>query len=123
MSETLRQIGEPAFEGMLALAAALSAVAFRRRTRMFTPAGFIMLALGLTLDLMVPRGPGSPDCAQYLRAAALVLLWFGVIRLGVESIEFVMRRRRTVASSPKRRRRSSVDTSRCSSRRAISAPR
>jgi small-conductance mechanosensitive channel/CRP-like cAMP-binding protein len=99
MGEMLRQIGEPAFEGMLALAAALSAVAFRRRTRMFTPAGFIMLALGLTLDLMVPRGPGSPDWALYLRAAALVLLWFGVIRLGVESIEFVMRRRRTHVST------------------------
>jgi small-conductance mechanosensitive channel/CRP-like cAMP-binding protein len=97
--EILRQIGAPALEGMLALAAALSAVAFRRRTRMFTPAGFIMLALGLTLNLMVPRGPGSPDWVLYLRAAAIVLLWFGVIRLGVESIEFVIRRRREHVST------------------------
>jgi len=99
MGEMLRQIGEPAFEGMLALAAALSAVAYRRRTRMFTPAGFIMLALGLTVDLMVPRGPGSPDWALYPRAAAIVLLWFGVIRVGVESIEFVIRRRRVHVST------------------------
>ena len=99
MGETLRQIAEPAIEGMLALAAALSAIAFRRRTRMFTPAGFIMLALGLTLDLMVPHGPRSPEWARYLRAAAIVLLWFGVVRLGVESIEFLIRRRRVHVST------------------------
>ncbi len=98
-AETLREIAEPAIEGMLALAAALSAIAFRRRTRMFTPAGFIMLAFGLTLDLMVPHGPSSPEWARYVRAAAIVLLWFGVVRLGVESVEFLIRRRRVHVST------------------------
>jgi Mechanosensitive ion channel len=71
MGEMLRQIGLPVIEGMLALAAALSAVAFRRRTRMFTPAGFIMLALGLMLDLMAPHGMRAPEWTRYLRALAV----------------------------------------------------
>jgi small-conductance mechanosensitive channel len=99
MGEMLRQIGLPAIEGMLALAAALSAVAFRRRTRMFTPAGFIMLALGLMLDLMAPHGIRAPEWTKYLRALAVVLLWFGIIRLGVESVEAWIQRRRAHVST------------------------
>jgi hypothetical protein len=99
MGEMLREIGLPAIEGMLALTAALSAVAFRRRTRMFTPAGFIMLALGLMLDLLAPYGMRAPEWTRYLRALAVVLLWFGIIRLGVESVEAWIQRRRAHVST------------------------
>jgi small-conductance mechanosensitive channel/CRP-like cAMP-binding protein len=99
MGEMLRQIGLPAIEGTFALAAALSAVAFRRRTRMFTPAGFIMLALGLMFDLMAPHGIHAPEWTRYLRALAVVLLWFGIIRLGVESVEAWIQRRRAHVST------------------------
>jgi small-conductance mechanosensitive channel/CRP-like cAMP-binding protein len=74
-------------EGILAMAAALAAVAFRRRTRWFTPAGFIMLALGLILDLMSPHGAEVPLWAPYTRALGIALIWCAVIRLAVESIE------------------------------------
>lgn len=99
MSEPLRQTIIALMEGILALAAVLAAIAFRRRRRMFTPAGFIMLAIGLTLDLMAPHGASSPDWAPYLRAAAIILLWFGVIRLGVECVEYMNRRRRIHVST------------------------
>jgi len=92
MEQELRHLAIPALEGILALAAALAAVAFRRRTRWFTPAGFIMLALGLILDLMTPHGPGAPVWAPYPRALGLVLLWCALIRLVMESVENWLRR-------------------------------
>jgi CRP-like cAMP-binding protein len=99
MDETLRQIVVPMLEGTLALAAALSAFAFRRRTRMFTPAGFVMLALGLTIDMMAPHGKSVAQWAQYMRALGVVLLWCGVIRLGVETVETRIGRRRVHVST------------------------
>jgi hypothetical protein len=81
-------------EGMLALAAALAAVAFRRRTRILTPPGFIMLALGLALDVAVPRHAGAPPWSSYVLAAAIALIWCGLLRLAVESIEAWIRRTR-----------------------------
>lgn len=99
MDESLGQSVVPVLEGALALAAALSAFAFRRRTRMFTPAGFVMLALGLMIDLMAPHGKGAAQWAQYVRGLGVVLLWFGVIRLGVESVESWIARRRVLVST------------------------
>src|SRR5271168_2358517 len=93
MHETLSQIVDPALEGLLALAAALSAVAFRRRTRMFTPSGFIMLAVGLMLNLMTPHGVHATAWSPYLRVAAITLICCSVIRLILESVEVWMRRR------------------------------
>jgi CRP-like cAMP-binding protein len=84
---------ESALEGLLALAAALSAVAFRRRTRMFTPSGFIMLAVGLMLNLLTPHGVSTAAWSPYMRVAALTLSCCGIIRLLLESFEVWMRRR------------------------------
>jgi CRP-like cAMP-binding protein len=85
-------------EGMLALGAALAAVAFRRGTRFLTPSGFIMLALGLMLELMMPRKQPN-DWVLYTRAAAIALIWCGFIRLVVESLEALMRRNRVHIST------------------------
>ncbi|HLW70486.1 MAG TPA: mechanosensitive ion channel family protein [Candidatus Binataceae bacterium] len=93
MHASLSQIIEPALEGLLALAAALSAVAFRRRTRVFTPSGFIMLAVGLMLNLLTPHGAQTTTWSPYLRVAAITLICCGVIRLILESVEIWMRRR------------------------------
>lgn len=81
-------------EGMLALAAALAAIAFRRRKRILAPPGFIMLALGFALDVAAPHHAGAPPWSPYIRAAAIALIWCGVIRLAVESIEGWIRRTR-----------------------------
>jgi CRP-like cAMP-binding protein len=86
-------------QGTLALAAALAAIAFRRGTRILTPPGFIMLALGLMLELIAPRGAHAMDWALYLRAAAITLMWSGLIRLAVESVEGWIRRHRVHIST------------------------
>jgi CRP-like cAMP-binding protein len=102
MSETLHEIWLPALQGALALAAMLSAIAFRRRTRMFTPAGFIMVALGLMLELMTPRGAYTaavPQWAPYLRAGAIALFGCGIVRLGVEAVGVWSRRQRVQVST------------------------
>ncbi len=99
MPENWHAIALVILQGALALAAALSAIAFRRGTRILTPPGFIMLALGLMLELMAPRGKVAMDWALYLRAAAITLMWCGVIRLAVESVEGWIRRRRVHIST------------------------
>lgn len=92
MEHELRHVVLPIIEGVFALVAALSAVAFRRRTRWFTPAGFIMLALGLILELMTPLGAPAPVWAPYSRALGIALIWCALIRLVMESVENWLRR-------------------------------
>jgi small-conductance mechanosensitive channel/CRP-like cAMP-binding protein len=99
MSEGLHEFTIVILEGTLALAAALAAVAFRRRTRIFSPAPFIMLALGLALELIIPRAENSPPWIPYARAAAIALMWCAVIRLAVEGIEGWIRRRQVHIST------------------------
>ncbi|MGO9265868.1 MAG: cyclic nucleotide-binding domain-containing protein [Candidatus Binataceae bacterium] len=99
MQEEFRHLAFPAIEGTLAMIAALSAVAFRRRTRWFTPAGFIMLALGLIFDLMTPRGVTEPVWAPYTRAVGISLMWCALIRLAMESVENSLRRRKIPVST------------------------
>lgn len=76
----------------MALAATLAAVAFRRRTRMYTPVGFIMVALGLMAELMMPHEAQAPQWAPYVRAGAIALFGCGVIRLAVETLTVWSRR-------------------------------
>jgi small-conductance mechanosensitive channel len=60
---------------------------------MFTPSGFIMLAIGLMLNLMTPHGAHTTAWSPYMRVAAITLTCCGVIRLILESVEVWMRRR------------------------------
>jgi small-conductance mechanosensitive channel/CRP-like cAMP-binding protein len=104
----LRALLEPYFvaaeshfwiQGTLALVAALFAIALRRQKRLFKPPGFIMLALGLSLDLMSPRGGSYPELTAYWRAVALTLVLFGVLRLIVESFVVTARGRKADLST------------------------
>jgi len=72
-------------EGTLALVAALFAIALRRQQRLFKAPGFIMLALGLIVDLMIPQAPALRGWAHVGRAIALLLVMFGLIRLAAEA--------------------------------------
>jgi len=85
-------------QGVVALSAALAAVAFRRGTRGLTPVGFLMLSLGMTLELMIPR-EGGADWALYTRASAIALMLCGIIRLAVEGVEVLIRRHRVHIST------------------------
>ncbi len=106
MSTPLQTFLEPYFnaveahfliEGLVALLAATIAIALRRQKRVFKPPGFIMLAVGLVLDLAVPRG--LPTLTLYWRAAALMLVLIGTIRLMVESVLVAVRGRKANLST------------------------
>ena len=84
---------------MLALTNALFAIALRRHKRMFKPQGFIMLSVGLILDLMTPRAEPAGSLTIYWRAAALILVLFGVIRLVVETCVVAARGRKADLST------------------------
>jgi CRP-like cAMP-binding protein len=80
-------------EGSLALLAALFAIALRRQRRLFKAPGFIMLAVGLIIDLMIPQAQAFRSWAHVGRAIALLLVVLGLIRLAVEAF-LIMRYRR-----------------------------
>jgi CRP-like cAMP-binding protein/small-conductance mechanosensitive channel len=80
-------------EGSLALIAALFAIALRRQRRLFKAPGFIMLAVGLIIDMMIPQAQEWRSWAHFGRAIALLLVTFGIIRLTVEAF-LVLRYRR-----------------------------
>ncbi len=73
-------------EAGLALIAALFAIALRRQKRLFKPSGFIMLSVGLLLDMLMPHTQPLELWMRYWRAAALTLVLFGVIQLAVETV-------------------------------------
>jgi len=98
MHESWGEIFLAISQGVVALGAALAAVAFRRGTRGLTPVGFIMLSMGMMLELMVPR-EGGADWALYIRAGGIALMLCGLIRLVVESIEALIRRHRVHIST------------------------
>jgi len=72
-------------EGTLALVAALFAIALRRQRRLFKAPGFIMLSFGLIIDMMTPQTLRWQGWIHVGRAAALLLVAFGLIRLAVEA--------------------------------------
>jgi small-conductance mechanosensitive channel/CRP-like cAMP-binding protein len=86
-------------EGSLALLAALFAIALRRQRRLFKAPGFIMLAVGLIIDMMSPQGPTLRSWAHIARALALLLVAFGLIRLAVEAFLIFRNRRKADPST------------------------
>jgi small-conductance mechanosensitive channel/CRP-like cAMP-binding protein len=83
-------------QGLLLLAALLTAVAIRRRRFALSTTTFVLLAAGLTLDLVavgMPLADASP--AGKVAAAAEALFLFGVIRLVLEAIDALTRRGRS----------------------------
>jgi len=86
-------------EGLLALVAALFAIALRRQTRIYKAPGFIMLAVGLIIDMMIPQAQEWRSWAHFGRAVALLLVTFGLIRLMVETFLIVRYRRKADPST------------------------
>jgi small-conductance mechanosensitive channel/CRP-like cAMP-binding protein len=86
-------------EGSLALIAALIAIALRRQRRLFKAPGFIMLSVGLIIDMMSPQAPRLQIWAHVSRALALLLVAFGLIRLAVEAFLILRRRRKADPST------------------------
>jgi len=83
----------------VALTAALFAIALRRQKRLFKPSGFIMLSVGLLLDMLMPHAQPLEPWMRYWRAAAVTLVLFGVIRLLVETVLVTTHRRRAELST------------------------
>jgi small-conductance mechanosensitive channel/CRP-like cAMP-binding protein len=86
-------------EATLALTAALFAIALRRQKRLFKPSGFIMLSVGLLLDMLMPHAQPLEPWMRYWRAAAVTLVLFGIIRLLVETVLVTTHRRTTELST------------------------
>lgn len=85
-------------EGALALVAALFAIALRRQRRLFKAPGFIMLAVGLIIDMMIPV-PALQSWTHIGRAIALLLVAFGLTRLAVEAFLILRYRRKADPST------------------------
>ncbi|MFZ0889773.1 MAG: mechanosensitive ion channel family protein [Candidatus Binataceae bacterium] len=73
-------------ESILAVAVALWAIALRRRNWLIRSGGLLMVALGLALDVLTPLLKAAPGLMLGLRAAALILFMWGVIRLVLEAL-------------------------------------
>jgi small-conductance mechanosensitive channel len=83
-------------QGVILLAALLTAFAIRHRRFALSTTTFVLLAAGLTLDLVavgMPLADAAP--ARKVAAAAVVLFLFGVIRLVLEAIDALTRRGRS----------------------------
>lgn len=86
-------------EAAVALIAALFAIALRRQKRLFQPSGFIMLSVGLLLDMLMPHAQPLEPWMRYWRAAAVTLVLFGIIQLAVETVLVTTHRRTVVLST------------------------
>ncbi len=86
-------------EGSLALIAALFAIALRRQQRLYKAPGFIMLAVGLIIDMMIPQAQEWRSWAHWGRAIALLLISFGAIRLLVETFLILRYKRKADPST------------------------
>src|SRR5215469_11053371 len=86
-------------EAAVALTAALFAIALRRQKRLFKPSGFIMLSVGLLLDMLMPHAQPLEPWMRYWRAVAMTLVLFGLIRLAVEAVLVTTHRRTTELST------------------------
>ena len=83
-------------QGLLLLAALLTAIAIRRRRFALSTTTFVLLAAGLMLDLVAVGMPlADAAAARKVAAAAVVLFLFGVIRLVLEAIDALTRRGRS----------------------------
>ncbi len=80
-------LGVPAeFEGLLAFFALLVAFAVRRRKRVLSPLGFVLVSLGLITDALVrsmPRG----EWTRWGHALALTLIFWAAVQILVEGTQ------------------------------------
>jgi small-conductance mechanosensitive channel len=87
-------------QGLILLAALLTAIAIRRRRFTLSATTFVLLAAGLMLDLVAVGMPvADAAAAGKVAAAAVVLFLFGLIRLVLEAIDAFTRRGRSESST------------------------
>src|SRR5215475_9757137 len=81
---------------ILLIGALLAAFALRRRKVVLSGTTFVLVAAGLMLDLIATSMPvADASVAEKISAAAVVVFFFGVIRLGLEAIDAFTRRGRS----------------------------
>src|SRR5215472_9219637 len=87
-------------QGLILLAALLTAIAIRRRRFALSSTTFVLVAAGLLLDLVAIGMPTTDAAAAHkISAAAVVLFLFGLIRLVLEAIDAFTRRGRSESST------------------------
>src|SRR5215469_1980644 len=87
-------------QGVILLAALLTAIAIRRRRFALSSTTFVLVAAGLLLDLVAIGMPtADAAAARKISAAAVVLFLFGLIRLVLETIDAFTRRGRSESST------------------------
>jgi small-conductance mechanosensitive channel len=83
-------------QGVILLAALLTAIAIRRRRFALSATTFVLIAAGLILDLVAVGMPvADASGAQKIAAAAEALFLFGIIRLVLEALDALTRRGRS----------------------------
>jgi hypothetical protein len=75
-----------AIELLFALLCFAVAIALRRRRTIFTSAAFLMLGLGASLDLFAAAAVANPQAANGFGGAAVLLFFWGIIRLFMDAI-------------------------------------
>ena len=88
-----------AVELMFANACFLAAIALRRRKTVVSSAGFLMLGLGALLDLIATAAFANQKVADAFAGIAVILFFWGVIRLIIDALTYSARRvRRNVST-------------------------
>ncbi len=81
-----------AVELMFAFVCFAAAIALRRRQRMLTSPSFMMLGLGALIDLVGGSMVSNTRVATGLGGAAVLLFFWGVVRLVMDAIDYTSRR-------------------------------
>ena len=88
-----------AIELIIILVAFPVATALRRRTTVVTSAGFILLGLGAILDMLSVTVAPTAQAANAFAGAAVVMFFWGIVRLLMDAVSFMARRVRRDFSS------------------------
>jgi small-conductance mechanosensitive channel/CRP-like cAMP-binding protein len=88
-----------AIELIFALLCFAAGVALRRRRRIVTSPSFMMLGLGALLDLIAGSAVSNPRIVAGFGGAAVLLFFWGVVRLLMDAVDYTSRRARRDASN------------------------
>jgi small-conductance mechanosensitive channel/CRP-like cAMP-binding protein len=69
-----------------------AAIALRRRRRIVTSPSFMMLGLGVLIDLVAGSAVSNPRVAGGFGGAAVLLFFWGVVRLLMDAVDYTSRR-------------------------------
>ncbi len=75
-----------------------AAVALRRRGRLITSPSFLMLGLGTLVDLIGSSAIANPKLATGFGGAAVLLFFWGIVRLLMDAVDYASRRARDTSN-------------------------